>query len=988
MSVPLTLRVFLSSPGDVAEERKRARQVIEALANSHLLRGRVHLETVGWDDEHASAPLDARETPQVSVNRYTGRPSECDLTVVILWSRIGTHLPPDLLRANGSRYESGTIWEYEDALAGDKPVFIYRRSTKPQIDLDDLQIDTKRAQYAAVNAFFERLSHRDGSLRVGFHTYAQPQDFERLLRQHLEGFINEQLLNTLPETTPPIRSEDPAQPLVTNQPFSTARPTLPSRLVAGTIGRLLYWLTADARQMLRQRILQGGALETRLFPGISIPYKQRTGVHALSLGQITLITGPAGVGKTTYLDHLLPHLSPTVDLPIILRGAKIADSGAPSAHDVCREICEFFASTGPLGRYSMVPLQSVAFALSNKKVLLVLEDLHHAGSASDVLLALRSYLSARHRWGQHVRILATTREPAEQIRQGLRDEVTIVPLMPFSQAEAQEFFVELWQHNKLPSDAIVRNGDALAHAFGTDAIRTPLFIALCAWLASPVIDSDDLGKVLSMTAAEVFDTFILQLYQRSNNPGLDYGRFRDVYERIALSFWPEWEDCRYEQLQTRLQALCKNVGALSVEFLQRNGFLFASRFQGLRLRFPHHAMADYLTACSMVKYEQYHILGRETIAGRVEGLVPFLRELLTEEQAFARLSETNFPVFLGVVERELDGGGGIPPQQIVRSLYAYARRREEEGYLSTAYRRVHALVHGRIGDRWVRDFVALLKELPPGVGTIEAAVETGQGYLEEIFLSWLKDESARIAIKAAGVEPSVQRSLAKAICTGSREVFRHLAPILLSQTPLTATDELKQWLRRVLSSIDSDQFKMLIKSASGPALLADALRDVPLHEQQRSVSIIVAATGQALIPCGVYEIVEDRKPTRVRINQAFLVPALATRLNGPLGSVREVQQQLSLDLGTNSIKSSIMSRRQAEVVHTHFRFSPFQHGVIFADVNSNMDEILRIGPEQIDLFRVVMPSAGTAVQTMAGMSKNTAELGPVQYRIIRTIANI
>ena len=39
MPAPLILRVFLSSPGDVVEERKLARQTLEALEGSHLLKG-------------------------------------------------------------------------------------------------------------------------------------------------------------------------------------------------------------------------------------------------------------------------------------------------------------------------------------------------------------------------------------------------------------------------------------------------------------------------------------------------------------------------------------------------------------------------------------------------------------------------------------------------------------------------------------------------------------------------------------------------------------------------------------------------------------------------------------------------------------------------------------------------------------------------------------------------------------------------------------
>ena len=50
-------------------------------------------------------------------------------------------LPPGLTRPNGSPYESGTLWEYEDALAADKAVFVYRRTEKPKVDLDDTEFE-------------------------------------------------------------------------------------------------------------------------------------------------------------------------------------------------------------------------------------------------------------------------------------------------------------------------------------------------------------------------------------------------------------------------------------------------------------------------------------------------------------------------------------------------------------------------------------------------------------------------------------------------------------------------------------------------------------------------------------------------------------------------------------------------------------------------------------------------------------------------------
>lgn len=218
MPTPLTLRVFLSSPGDLPEERRLARQVMEALGRSHLLRGRIRFEVVAWDDEHAASPMDASEPPQTSVNRYTGRPAECDLTLVILWSRIGTRLPAGLSRPDGSPFESGTVWEYEDAMAAGKPVFVYRRTEKVQIDIDDPNYAKKRAQYAGVEGFFDRFANPDDSLKAGFNVYATPAEFERILRQHLEAFVSSRLSNATTSETQEVKLDSRAAERLSDRP--------------------------------------------------------------------------------------------------------------------------------------------------------------------------------------------------------------------------------------------------------------------------------------------------------------------------------------------------------------------------------------------------------------------------------------------------------------------------------------------------------------------------------------------------------------------------------------------------------------------------------------------------------------------------------------------------------------------------------------------------------------------------------------------------
>jgi hypothetical protein len=189
----LQLRIFLSSPSDVAAERAAARKVLDELPRGHLLKGRVGIDVVAYDDPLAPAPMEAGVTPQDSVNRYSGTPSECDLTVVILWSRLGTRLPEHKRKPDGTRYNSGTEWEFEDAMTAKRPVWLYRCTAKPKVELDDPEFDAKRQQYEGVKRFFSQFRAEDGSLVGGINSYDTPAAFAEQFRQHLEAFINERL---------------------------------------------------------------------------------------------------------------------------------------------------------------------------------------------------------------------------------------------------------------------------------------------------------------------------------------------------------------------------------------------------------------------------------------------------------------------------------------------------------------------------------------------------------------------------------------------------------------------------------------------------------------------------------------------------------------------------------------------------------------------------------------------------------------------------
>lgn len=190
------LRIFLSSPGDVGDERTLAQSVIEQeLPRDPLLRGQLTCEAVRWDDPTAPVAMPATLTPQEAVNRGLAKPSECDVVIVILWSRMGTPLPESYRKADGSSYHSGTEWEFEDALAATPQphILVYRCTAKVNIDVDDPGADQLLEQRRRVMQFFKRFESADGSLKGGFKNYDNPQEFRDFLRADLRSYIKDRL---------------------------------------------------------------------------------------------------------------------------------------------------------------------------------------------------------------------------------------------------------------------------------------------------------------------------------------------------------------------------------------------------------------------------------------------------------------------------------------------------------------------------------------------------------------------------------------------------------------------------------------------------------------------------------------------------------------------------------------------------------------------------------------------------------------------------
>jgi hypothetical protein len=183
LRAPRHVRIVRASPGDVVAERQAARDLLHRLEREPLIRRDFTIETVSWDDPDAPAPMLATLTPQQAVVRALPRPSQCDVTVVILWGRMGT--PLSERKPDGDPYASGSEWEFEDARRAGRPVLLYRRTTPLPPAADE---ETAR-QRAAVQRFFDQFVGPGGTLTGGYATYESVEDFTTRLRKDVESLL-------------------------------------------------------------------------------------------------------------------------------------------------------------------------------------------------------------------------------------------------------------------------------------------------------------------------------------------------------------------------------------------------------------------------------------------------------------------------------------------------------------------------------------------------------------------------------------------------------------------------------------------------------------------------------------------------------------------------------------------------------------------------------------------------------------------------------
>jgi len=181
--------LFVSSPSDVRPERDRVTVVADRLNGA--LEGVVRIELIRWEDSLYSSTRSFQE----QIHDAVAGMADIDILVCILWGRIGLKLDPAIWkREDGGFYESGTVCEYEAALAlnrknsGVPEIYLFRKSApifyRAETAAEDIE------QHELLETVWRRWTQsREGYNAAAFQTFADTDEFERQIEQCVQQWL-------------------------------------------------------------------------------------------------------------------------------------------------------------------------------------------------------------------------------------------------------------------------------------------------------------------------------------------------------------------------------------------------------------------------------------------------------------------------------------------------------------------------------------------------------------------------------------------------------------------------------------------------------------------------------------------------------------------------------------------------------------------------------------------------------------------------------
>ena len=308
-----SVRIFVSSPADVDHERAAVKDIVDQLASEYLPY--FELRAILWEEE----ALTADRTFQAGLTQ----PEDCDIVLVILWTRLGSPLPQEPYRGM-----TGTEWEFVNAVdasaqSGTPEVLVYKKTTPKLVDITDAALareaveDRRRLEdFFRKHFFFD-----DNSFRRAFRTFDNATAFRELISTQLRKLLNRRISAERRASTGDLHWQ--------GSPFRPDRP----------------FEISDAR------IFTGREQEVRTL-------LQRLEQLTAEKESLLLVTGPSGSGKTSLLRAgVLPRLTRPFQFDEIAAVRDcLVDPGAAEAGPItaiAEALCAQPALAEPLSRFGL-----------------------------------------------------------------------------------------------------------------------------------------------------------------------------------------------------------------------------------------------------------------------------------------------------------------------------------------------------------------------------------------------------------------------------------------------------------------------------------------------------------------------------------------------------------------------------------------------------------------------------------------------------------
>lgn len=317
-----TVKLFVSSPKDVAFERQRVQWVADRLSGEFMQK--VKFETILWEHSVYSATGGGYQE-QISKRAV---PADCDIVLSIFWARLGSPLPPEFTERmpDGNPYPSGTAFEVLSALEerkrnGHHPdVFVFRKKVIPTVPIDDKAARAEAdSQWDRLEDFFsQHFELADKRVLRIVEKFRSTEEFERkietLLRDWIKSNVSQGVLWPIEEKGSPFRGLEPFEARhadiycgrdrkvvrAIDELKSAARRGKPFLLIPGASGA---GKSSLMRAGIAPRLVRPGAIEGVDFWRTAVMRPASGGNPMLALSHSLFVTGnlkdddPGGFGK-------------------------------------------------------------------------------------------------------------------------------------------------------------------------------------------------------------------------------------------------------------------------------------------------------------------------------------------------------------------------------------------------------------------------------------------------------------------------------------------------------------------------------------------------------------------------------------------------------------------------------------------------------------------------------------------------------------------